>query len=145
MVACQGPDARTYPYGADYVKGACNEGRSPHPIIELFGLGATWSVAEMNDPRLVQLPNSLAAGGSFAACVSVYGVYDLHGNLHEWIDDPAGSFKGGFFVDATVNGPGCTYRTTAHDVSYHDYSTGFRCCTDPTRQSHRLLARRVEP
>jgi hypothetical protein len=37
---------------------------------------------------------------------------------------------GGFFVDAKLNGPGCTYRTTAHAKTYHDYSTGFRCCKD---------------
>ena len=36
----------------------------------------------------------------------------------------------GFYVDATLNGPGCTYRTTAHSFEYHDYSTGFRCCDE---------------
>jgi hypothetical protein len=37
---------------------------------------------------------------------------------------------GGFFMDTHLNGEGCDYRTTAHDFSYHDYSTGFRCCAD---------------
>ena len=46
------------------------------------------------------------------------------------IDDPAGTFKGGFYVDTKLNGEGCLYTTTAHDVSYWDYSTGFRCCRD---------------
>ena len=41
-----------------------------------------------------------------------------------------GIFKGGFFVDAKLNGPGCLYATTAHAQSYHDYSTGFRCCAE---------------
>ena len=31
---------------------------------------------------------------------------------------------------AEDQGDGCLYRTTAHGRSYHDYSTGFRCCTD---------------
>ena len=44
--------------------------------------------------------------------------------------DPGGTFRGGFYVDTAVNGPGCTYRTTAHSASYSDYSTGFRCCAD---------------
>jgi hypothetical protein len=52
------------------------------------------------------------------------------GNLHEWTADPAGTFRGGFFVDTRVNGNGCLYRTTAHDTSHWDYSTGFRCCAD---------------
>ena len=52
------------------------------------------------------------------------------GNLHEWIEDPRGTFRGGFYLDTRHNGEGCTYATTAHSVKYHDYSTGFRCCLD---------------
>ena len=52
------------------------------------------------------------------------------GNLHEWTADPTGTFRGGFYVDTTLNGDGCTYRTTAHGVSHRDYSTGFRCCAE---------------
>jgi sulfatase modifying factor 1 len=44
-----------------------------------------------------------------------------------------GTFMGGYFVDAKLNGPGCEYLTTAHAKTYRDYSTGFRCCADPTR------------
>ena len=29
-----------------------------------------------------------------------------------------------------LNGDGCSYRTVAHEFTYHDYSTGFRCCAD---------------
>ena len=57
-------------------------------------------------------------------------MFDLHGNLHEWVDDPDGTFRGGFYADASINGDGCLYVTTRHDFSYHDYSTGFRCCAD---------------
>ncbi|QXD15378.1 hypothetical protein GQ464_000010 [Rhodocaloribacter litoris] len=31
---------------------------------------------------------------------------------------------------ALCHGEGCLYRTTAHGRTYHDYSTGFRCCAD---------------
>ena len=54
----------------------------------------------------------------------------MHGNLHEWVADVDGTFRGGFYADAVLNGTGCLYRTTAHAASYHDYSTGFRCCAD---------------
>ena len=30
-----------------------------------------------------------------------------------------------------INGPGCRYVTSAHELAYHDYSTGFRCCAAP--------------
>ena len=44
--------------------------------------------------------------------------------------DPAGTFRGGFYVDTTINGPGCLYATTAHNTLHWDYSTGFRCCAN---------------
>ncbi len=132
LLACSGAEDRRYPYGDRYLPGACNEGRETHPVIEVFGLDATWSSSELNDPRLNQLPDGLAPAGSFPGCATPDGIDDLHGNLHEWIDDPLGTFKGGFYVDATINGAGCSYTTTAHTSSYHDYSTGFRCCADPS-------------
>jgi len=33
-----------------------------------------------------------------------------------------------YYLDTTLNGDGCNYRTVAHAHDYHDYSTGFRCC-----------------
>ena len=69
--------------------------------------------------------------GARAGCASADGIMDLMGNLHEWTADPAGTFRGGFFVDTRINGDGCLYATTAHDVNHWDYSTGFRCCADP--------------
>ena len=62
-----------------------------------------------------------------------YGVYDMVGNLHEWTNDPEGTFLGGYYLDIHQNGDGCDYRTGAHAVWYHDYSTGFRCCADPAQ------------
>lgn len=135
--ACRGRPSHdyVYPYGNAYQSGTCNEGK-PSPIVTLFGPNPTYSNQELNDPRCDELEGGLAKGGEYAKCVSSYGAFDMHGNLHEWIDDSPngdvtrGSFMGGFFVDAKLNGPGCTYRTTAHAKTYHDYSTGFRCCKD---------------
>lgn len=128
--ACRGPDETIYPYGNTYNENACNEGREEHPILELFGENADFSAAQMNDPRVNQLPNSLDPTGANPECVTPEGVYDMHGNLHEWVSDSDGTFRGGFYVDAEINGRGCLYRTTAHTRAYHDYSTGFRCCAD---------------
>lgn len=138
MAACRGPQNFTYPYGNVYQPGACNEGRATNPVNNVFGPQATFNRTEMNDPRLDALPHTVAPGGNFSRCVSHYGSFDMHGNLHEWVSTRVGSgsreghgiFKGGFFVDARINGPGCLYTTTAHDPSYHDYSNGFRCCGD---------------
>lgn len=128
--ACRGPDDWTYPYGPDRRPGVCNDARSPHPAVEYFGTSDDWIWSQLGHPCINQLPDSLAETGAHPGCVSVDGAYDLMGNLHEWIDDPGGTFKGGYYVDTVINGDGCLYTTTAHNVSHWDYSTGFRCCAD---------------
>lgn len=127
--ACAGPSDTIYPYGDDYDAKACNDSRSSHPIIDYFGEDPNrWSYSSMNDPGINQQPDTVDPTGANPDCVSAEGIYDLHGNLHEWVADPEGIFRGGFYADASINGEGCTYRTTAHSFDYHDYSTGFRCC-----------------
>jgi len=34
----------------------------------------------------------------------------MMGNLHEWTADPAGTFRGGFYVDTKVERPGLPVR-----------------------------------
>jgi len=132
LAACRGPQNLVYPYGNTYVRRRCNEARTPHPVVQFFGTSmGVFTFANMNNPGINMQPDSLARTGQFDECVSPLGLYDMVGNLHEWIADSAGTFKGGFYVDAEINGRGCLYTTTAHGFSYRDYSTGFRCCADP--------------
>jgi formylglycine-generating enzyme required for sulfatase activity len=136
-LACRGPDAGAhYPYGGTtHVAGNCNEGKGSYVEL-LFGPdAAAWTYADFNDPRLNQIDGGLAATASYTSCRSPFGVFDCVGNLHEWGSDPPdsqghGRFRGGYYGDAEINGPGCLYVTSAHDLTYHDYSTGFRCCMD---------------
>jgi len=128
--ACRGPNGWTYPYGATREDGRCNDARAVHPAIERFGTSASWIWSALDDPCIPQLPAGLALTGEHPGCVSVEGAYDLMGNLHEWVADVDGTFRGGFYVDTEINGQGCLYATTAHNTSHHDYSTGFRCCAD---------------
>jgi sulfatase modifying factor 1 len=132
--ACRGPARTAYPYGDRRVASACNDDVRPlHPVVEAarqLGVPAdqTWTTG-MNLALVNQLPGGLALTGSRDQCTTPEGVVDMVGNLHEWIADPDGTFRGGFYMDTTQNGEGCAYQTTAHDVDYHDYSTGFRCCS----------------
>jgi hypothetical protein len=128
--ACQGPSTTTYPYGNTREPGTCNDARAQHPAIELYGTSDSWIYSHLDSPCLNQEAAGLAATGSHAGCVTTEGAFDMMGNLHEWTADPAGTFRGGYYVDTVLNGNGCLYATTAHDVSYWDYSTGFRCCAD---------------
>ena len=132
LAACRGPANQIYPYGNTYVRRRCNEGRTPHPVVQFYGTSVGVFTSErMNNPGINQQPDSLARTGAFTDCVSPDGLADMVGNLHEWIDDPNGTFKGGFYADAEINGRGCLYTTTAHSLGYRDYSTGFRCCAAP--------------
>ncbi|MBK7398034.1 MAG: SUMF1/EgtB/PvdO family nonheme iron enzyme [Myxococcales bacterium] len=131
--ACQGKNPTKYPYGDDEVAGRCNgDGTRQHPVVELFGPGpdAFADPNKMNDPRINALPKTLSKTGALAKCKNGWGVHDMVGNLHEWTGDGAGTshFQGGYYMDTHKNGDGCLYKTTAHGPSYHDYSTGFRCC-----------------
>ena len=130
VAACEGPNGTTYPYGEVEKQNACNTHGS-NPIKRIFGSSKkNWSQGPMNNPYLNKLPGTLAKTGSYAKCTNDYGVYDMVGNLHEWTADASGTFRGGYYLDTSVNGKGCGYATTAHAPGYHDYSTGFRCCRD---------------
>lgn len=126
--ACQGPQQTTYPYGNTRIDGVCNDARSCHPVPQYFETSASWIWSELGNSCINQLPAGLDKTGGHAGCQTAEGLYDMMGNLHEWTADPAGTFRGGFYVDTKINGNGCLYKTTAHNVSHWDYSTGFRCC-----------------
>ncbi|MEO7091649.1 MAG: SUMF1/EgtB/PvdO family nonheme iron enzyme [Polyangiales bacterium] len=137
--ACRGPSGFTYPYGNTRRDGVCNDARSLHPAVQCFGTGASWIYSELDYAGIGQQADTVDRTGENAGCVTTDGLYDMMGNLHEWIyDDPSkyGSpvkaidFRGGFYVDTKLNGEGCLYQTTAHTFGHWDYSTGFRCCAD---------------
>ena len=153
--ACRGEHDTLYPYGPSYVRGRCNVGK-PHLLSLLHGSDArAWSYESFNDPELDKRSGFMAETGAYGECVTSAGVFDLVGNLHEWVADRVdasiakklplkagmrarlgnntgkGVFMGGFFSTMNEHGNGCEFVTMAHEPSYHDYSTGFRCCKDP--------------
>ncbi len=153
--ACAGSEHRHHPYGNTKVRGACNTGKG-HALTKLFGKHTTFTYDDhYNNPRVNQAPGFLARTGAFEKCVTPEGVFDMEGNLHEWVADdvssalpkeipleygenklgPRGSgvFMGGYFSSQSEHGRGCAYTTATHAPDYHDYSTGFRCCRDAAK------------
>ncbi len=141
VTACRGPGQTRYPYGNERTPDVCNDrftGQASHPVVRLFRQFAApgadpksmWTEPWLNDPRLHDLSETVSPAGAFVACTNEFGVTDMVGNLHEWVDDSNGVFRGGFFMDTRLHGEGCEYRTSVHGPKYHDYSTGFRCCAD---------------
>jgi len=127
--ACRGPEKKTYGYGDQREPGRCND-NGKNAVMALFG--PNWTSTTMNRAELNQLDGTLAKTGEHDSCTNGYGVYDMVGNLHEWVADNH-AFQGGYYLDVNSigHGEGCGYVTTAHEARYHDYSTGFRCCADP--------------
>ncbi len=127
--ACRGEQNRTFPYGDHYEQGACNVFREAHPAVILHDNA---SIGHL-DPRLnlVEGPEGplLQRTGVSIRCASRWGrdaIYDMVGNLDEWVNDGAGAFLGGFYARATRSG--CDARITTHPRAYADYSLGVRCC-----------------
>jgi formylglycine-generating enzyme required for sulfatase activity len=138
---------------------ACNIGKK-HLLGSLFGDDRKkWTHEIFNSPRMNREPGYLAAAGAYQDCVSADGVFDMVGNLHEWVSDELGRallrkleaeevrrhdqpyrlgngvFLGGFYSTLGEHGPGCFFVTYAHEQRYHDYSTGFRCCADAREET----------
>jgi sulfatase-modifying factor enzyme 1 len=150
--ACRGEDDTQFPYGSQYVEGACNVDRDDHPAFILHGNASLGHL----DPRLDRVSGSggplLHLTGATGSCASRWGtdaVYDMVGNLDEWVthpkrgtgeggdhkggadDDSGGAFAGGFYSRGTR--AGCNALITTHPRVYLDYSTGVRCCRDSSR------------
>lgn len=86
--------AGRFPYGRDYNKDSCNTERS-----------------------------TLVPSGSLKTCKSRWGVYDLSGNVSEWVED--GSAMGGDFSATRQGYVSCMARAKGSS------KTGYRCCGDP--------------
>jgi hypothetical protein len=128
LAACHGSNKTQYPYGSTEKAGACNDHRDRHPAIEY--LESSDVFAKLEHPCINQVPETVGVTGAKSECSTPEGVFDMVGNLHEWTADPNGTFRGGYYVEAKLNGHGCDYVTTRHDAIYWDYSIGFRCCAD---------------
>ncbi len=98
-------EGNRYPYGVFYDAGSCHD----------------------DQETLTGAPTTTA---SKTACVTQAGIYDLTGNLSEWIDNDQNraSLVGGNF--GTGEGAACNQRGTMFGPGLRNNTTGFRCCAD---------------
>ncbi len=127
-LACEGQERLPYPYGTKRDANACNIDK-PHPAQDERAL-ANPATRDAEVARLWQGE----ASGSRAACVSPYGVYDMTGNVDEWVINESGhpfksGSKGGYWGPVRDR---CRPMTTVHGEDFQFYQLGFRCCSDPT-------------
>jgi sulfatase modifying factor 1 len=126
-LACEGQEHLPYPYGYTRNSEACNIDK-PHPDVDEKAL-ANASTRDAEVARLDQRDPS----GAREACVSPYGVYDMTGNVDEWVINESGKpfksgLKGGYWGPVRDR---CRPMTTAHNEEFSFYQIGFRCCGEP--------------
>jgi len=132
VTACEGAHPTRFPYGEHFDRSKCNVYRYYHPA---FVLHDNSSIGH-TDPRLNLVVEHgrdpvLRSTGATRSCASRWGkdrIYDMVGNLDEWVEDKGGMFVGGFYARGTTKG--CESKITVHARAYYDYSLGTRCCRD---------------
>ena len=131
VFACRGEANQDFPYGDHFEWNKCNVHRGGHPSKILHGDATHYHT----DPRLLAMTLNgrpfLEKTGQRKTCASKWpggNVYDMVGNLDEWVDSPTPTFRGGFFSRNTKRG--CQALIFGHPALYYDYSLGTRCCLD---------------
>jgi sulfatase modifying factor 1 len=127
-LACEGRERLPYPYGYTRNDEACNVDK-PHPDVDEAAI-ANPATRAAEVARLDQRDPS----GAREACVSPYGVYDMTGNVDEWVVNESGKpyksgLKGGYWGPVRDR---CRPMTIAHNEEFSFYQIGFRCCGEPT-------------
>jgi hypothetical protein len=127
-LGCEGLERRPLAYGWAVDKTACNSDKGWRPF-DVTALRAGGEDAQREIEKLWQ--GSLS--GKYLTCVSTYGIYDMMGNVEEWVVSRSsrkfpGALMGGFWAKPWT---GCRGTNDAHEPSFEFYETGFRCCADP--------------
>lgn len=129
--ACEGPDTRPWPYGFRYDPSACNSAK-PYRSVSETRLGSSSAAVRAAETRRAWQGEP---SGTYPACKSAAGVFDLIGNLEEWVQSSRpewpyrSALKGGYWSKPWA---GCRGTNEGHAPQFRFYEVGFRCCKDPS-------------
>jgi hypothetical protein len=132
-LACEGPEKLPYPYGYERDPSACNIDR-----IHRFPDTEALYRPETREAELRRIDESTPSG-TRPKCVSGYGVFDMTGNVDEWVSpEPVEGapgvgrrtvLKGGYYGVVRAR---CRPSTASHGPTFKFYQVGFRCCSEAT-------------
>jgi len=126
--ACEGEEATPYPYGYERSPTTCVSDKTwlPYNDQALRERSSQGAMAELD--KLWQGYRS----GEQEKCRSIFGVYDMTGNVDEWTTsvregERPSILKGGYWGPVRTR---CRPATRSHDQNHAFYQQGFRCCSD---------------
>ncbi|MFO0763097.1 MAG: SUMF1/EgtB/PvdO family nonheme iron enzyme [Byssovorax sp.] len=127
-MACEGPEHRPLAYGWSVDKTMCNSDKQWRP----FNVARLYDEGDESRKEVERLWQG-SPSGAYATCVSAFGIYDMMGNVEEWVTSRKGrrfpgALMGGFWAKPWT---GCRGTNDAHEPTFTFYETGFRCCSDP--------------
>jgi formylglycine-generating enzyme required for sulfatase activity len=130
--ACEGPEMLPHVYGFARDAEKCNidkpykkrEGKMRHYEKCLADKRCSEAFGKLDQRHAI---------GEDLACVSWAGIYDLNGNVNEWVELPGqkppdrSGLKGGWWGPVRNR---CRPTVTFHKEEDYGYEAGFRCCKD---------------
>lgn len=128
--ACEGTEMWPYPYGIERDATACNIDQNIS-LPEFNAFSDPWKISAEVERLDRRVPS-----GTFARCISPFGVRDMTGNVDEWVENDNGklddkpfrsSLKGGYWGPIRAR---CRPMTSSHNEWFSFYQVGFRCCKD---------------
>ncbi len=130
--ACEGEDMRPHVTGFERDPSKCSYDR-PYRLRTFNFAKHDACLTEPACKSALEAIDQRVAAGSLVACVSEDGVFDLNGNVNEWVELPGrglskrAGLKGGWWGPVRDR---CRPITTFHGESDYGYEVGFRCCKD---------------
>lgn len=127
--ACSGEELLPYPYGRERSADACT--------IDLYARAPNKPLLHSSNTEVrateVERIYMATPSGTRANCRSPFGLYDLTGNVDEWVRATRSfgqysALMGGFWGHVRNR---CRAVTRAHGPRFSYYQIGFRCCSGP--------------
>jgi hypothetical protein len=132
--ACRGEKNTRFPYGDEARDGLCNAASVVNPtnVDPDSVTGPPDNIRLRTHTGGLYDREVLHKTGDAWGCRSRWGgdaIYDMVGNLNEWVDGPGASYLGGYYTHDS--GTGCEARAEhagSEGAGYFHHSLGFRCC-----------------